>query len=76
MECAAQLEGTLNQGIVSNEGVWPHRLHQFLLADQPTRVFHQKLKRFIHFWAELDLFSRLKDTPPRDVQGELAELIA
>jgi hypothetical protein len=32
-ESATQLEGTLHERIVGNEGIGPHRLHQFLLAD-------------------------------------------
>jgi hypothetical protein len=42
---AAQLEGALNQGIIGNEGVGPHRLHQFLFADEPSRMFYQVLER-------------------------------
>ena|SRR6202035_2580909 len=47
IQCATELEGTLQQRIISNEGVGPHCLHQFLLADQPSRVFHQLLQGFI-----------------------------
>jgi len=72
---ATQLEGTLHQRIVGNEGVRPHRLHQFLFADQPTRMFHQVLEGFKHLRAKLDLLSRFEHTPPGDVQRELAELI-
>jgi hypothetical protein len=72
---ATQLEGTLHQRIVGNEGVGPHRLHQFLLADQPSRVLHQILEGFIYFRAKLDFLSRLEHTPPREVQRELAELV-
>ena len=75
IQCATQLEGTLHQRIVGNEGIGPHRLHQFLLADQPSRVFHQVLEGFIDLGAKLDLLSRLEHTPPCDVQRELAELI-
>ena len=60
---------------VGNEGVGPHSLHQFLLADQPSRVLHQVLEGFIYLRAKLDLLSRLEQTSPRDVQRELAELI-
>ena len=72
---ATQLEGALHQRIVGNEGVGPHRLHQFLFADQPSRVFDEIFEGFIDLRAKLDLLSRLEDTAPGDVQRELAELI-
>ena len=72
---ATQLEGALHQRILGNEGVGPHRLHQFLLADQPSRVFDEIFEGLIDLRAKLDLLFRLEDTAPCDVQRELAELI-
>ena len=72
---ATQLEGTLHQRIVGHESVGPHRLHQFLLADQPSRVLHQILEGFIYLRAKLDFLSRLEHTPPREVQRKLAESV-
>ena len=64
IQCATQLEGALHQRIVGNKGVGPHRLHQFLLADQPSRVFHQVFEGFIYLRAKLDLLACLKHTAP------------
>jgi hypothetical protein len=75
IQCATQLKGTLHQRIVSNEGVGPHGLHQFLLADQLSRVFDQVLEGFIYLWAKLNLLSCFEHTPPGEVERELAELI-
>ena len=65
----------MHQRIIRNEGVGPHCLHQFLLADQPSRVFHQVLEGFIYLRAKFDFLSRFEHTPLGDVQRELAELI-
>jgi len=65
----------LHHRIVGNEGVGPHRLDQFLFANQPPRVFHEVLEGFIDLRAKLDLLSGFEHTSPGDVQRELAELI-
>ena len=75
IEGAAQLERALHQRIVSNSGIGPHRLHQFLLADQLSSVFHKVLERFVDLGAKLDLLACLEHTPPYNVQRELAELV-
>jgi hypothetical protein len=72
---ATQLDGTLHKRIVSNDGIGPDRLHQFLLADQLSRVFHQVLEGFIYLRAKLNLLACLKYTAPYDIKRELAELI-
>src|ERR1700730_13864624 len=74
-QSAAQLECALHQRIVGNEGVGPHRLHQFLLADQTSGMFHKISKGFIYLWAQLDLLACFEHTPPDQVQRELAEYI-
>jgi hypothetical protein len=75
IQSATQLESTLHQRIVSNEGIGPNGLHQLLLADQLSGVFHQVLEGFIHFRPKLDLDARLKKTPSCEVKRELAELV-
>jgi hypothetical protein len=73
---AAQLQSALDQRIIGNKHVGPDRLHQFLLADQPPRMFHQILKRLIYLWTKLDLLYSLENTTPCEIQGEGTELIA
>jgi hypothetical protein len=70
-----QLKRALHKRIVGHEGVRPDRLHEFLLADQPSGVFDKISKRIEDFWARLDLRPRLAHAPPRNIEDEFAELI-
>ena len=74
-QCAPQLDHALDERIIGNGGVWPQRLHQFLLADQASGMFQHVLQGVIHLRPKLDLFSRPKHTLSADIQRELAELI-
>jgi len=64
LQCTPQLQRALHQRIIGNEGIGPHCLHQFLFADQPSRVFHQILESFVDLRAKFDFLSRLKQTTP------------
>lgn len=75
VEGASQLEGALNQGIVSNESVRPHGLHQFLLAYKAPGVLHQVLQGLINLGTELDLLLAPEDRAYARIERELAELI-
>ena len=72
---ATQLDSALHQGIVGHAGVGPQRLHQLLLADQAAAILNQVLEGLVHLGSKLDLLSALEHRPPRQVQGELAELV-
>src|ERR1700682_1432932 len=75
LQRATQLEGTLHQRVIGDKGVGPYSLHQFLLTDQPSRMFHQIFKSFINLGAKFDFPYSLENTPPCEVQCELAKLI-
>jgi len=76
IERSTQLNGTLHQGIVGHAGVGPQRLNQFPLADQASAILDQVPEGLVYLGAKLDLLPALEHRPPRQVQRELAELVA